>query len=207
MNKYLIIIGAGGHGRVSFEIAKSMNKWEKIFISDDNPNEDLENSDHFIGTTKILTRYIHSHDFFVAIGSNEVREKITSKIIEEKGHIVNLIHPTCVEIGNNTMGTGNIFMPNSVISSNVSIGNGCIINTNAIIEHDSSIGNFVHLSPNATLSGNVNLGNRSWIGAGATVINNININSDVIVGAGSVVVKNIDYPGIVVGVPAKVLSK
>ena len=206
MSEYLIIIGAGGHGRVSYAIAKSMNKWEKIYFCDDNPSSELIHSDSFIGNTKVLHRYFDTHDLFVGIGSNEIREKVINNIIENKGNVINLIHSSVVRLGENIIGNGNIIMPNSIISNNVTIGDGCIINTNAIIEHDTCIGNFVHVSPNATLSGNVKVGNRSWIGAGATIINNINLCSDVTVGAGSVVIRNIEVSGVAVGNPAKIIK-
>ena len=38
MKKNLIIIGAGGHGKVVADIALKMNKWQSIFFLDDNEN-------------------------------------------------------------------------------------------------------------------------------------------------------------------------
>ena len=38
MKNKLIIIGAGGHGRVVADVAMSLNRWEDIVFLDDNPN-------------------------------------------------------------------------------------------------------------------------------------------------------------------------
>lgn len=42
MNKpkeQLVIIGAGGHAKVCYDIAKLMNQWNKIILLDDNPKK------------------------------------------------------------------------------------------------------------------------------------------------------------------------
>jgi hypothetical protein len=36
MKRNLLIIGAGGHGKVVADIAKRMNQWEEIAFLDDN---------------------------------------------------------------------------------------------------------------------------------------------------------------------------
>ena len=74
MKNRLLIVGAGGHGRVVFDVALKMNKWQNIAFLDDriiNVSYGLE----VIGKSIEAEYYIEDYDIFVAIGNNTVREK------------------------------------------------------------------------------------------------------------------------------------
>lgn len=63
MKKKLVIIGAGGHGRVCAEIA-SMNGYSDISFLDDKCGSLV------IGSTKDIIKYVNIADMFVAILDN-----------------------------------------------------------------------------------------------------------------------------------------
>jgi sugar O-acyltransferase (sialic acid O-acetyltransferase NeuD family) len=198
----LYIIGAGGHGKVSAYIADKMNLWGSIKFLDDNVKGSV--LDYQIIDKVDIHKYVgNKSDFFVAIGDNTIRKKITDNLIQNKGILVNLIDVTATISSKTVIGTGTIIMPGVIINPSTIIGNGAIINSGAIIEHDCNLGDFVHISSNATLSGNVKIDCNVWIGANATIINNIYIASDIIIGAGAVVIKDITESGVYVGIPAK----
>ena len=64
-----------------------------------------------------------------------------------------------------------------------------------------------HISPNAALAGNVSVGEGTQIGIGAAVIQGIKIGKWVTVGAGAVIIKDIPDYAVVVGNPARILSR
>lgn len=199
----LIIIGSGGHGKVCAEIAESMNKWKTIsFLDDSFPSSKKCLDFDIIGKTSDMNNYT-SHDFFVAIGDNGVRENFFEELISLSCNIVSLIHPESYISKYSSIGYGTSIHQNVVINTDSTIGNGCIINTGTIVEHENIISDFVHLSPNVSLGGRVSVGRKTWIGIGSTVINNINISSDIVVGASSLVVKNINSQGLYYGSPVK----
>ncbi len=198
----LIILGAGGHGKVVAEIALLSGKWSKVFFLDDDTSIKENLGLKVIGKLEDIYRYKEA-DFFVAIGKNETRKKIQEKLIEEGFSIVTLIHPTAVIGKDVKIDIGTVVMAGAVINASTKIGKGCIINTGAIVEHDNEIGDYVHISPGARLGGTVKIGVESWIGIGATVINNVNICAGCIIGAGAIVVKDITEPGTYVGVPVR----
>lgn len=194
MCRKIIVIGAGGHGRVVKEIIK---KCGDIFIGflDDQSNEN-----EVIG--KISDCELYKDSFFViAIGNNQIRKNIADKY----GYLkyCTVIHPSAVISDSCHLGKGTVVMPNAVINANAVVGDHCIINTGAIVEHDNLISDFVHISPNATLCGNVSVGKCTHIGASATVKNNITIVNNCIIGINGAVVKNINMPGIYIGIPVK----
>ena len=199
-HKRLVFIGAGGHAKVCFEIAKLMGLWDEFLFLDDNQ----KNDDFFIqGPISSFTKYTNNSDFFVSVGSNIFRKNMFETLKSMDCSIPTLIHPSIILGDKVTIGFGNVIMAGVIINSATSIGSGAILNTGTIIEHDCKIGDYVHLSPRTTLCGTVTVGNETWIGSGTTVINNISISSNVIIGAGSVVVENISGSGKYFGVPAK----
>ena len=194
--KKLIIIGAGGHGRVVSETAK-LNGYEVIGFLDDADNKTT------VGRVVDFIKYIGEADFTVAIGNNAVRMKIQSKLIKSGANVASLIHPNATVSESASIGKGSVVMAGAVINAGAVVGEGAIINTCASVDHDCKIGDFSHISVGARICGTVTIGNGTWIGAGTTVINNIRICNECMIGAGAVVIENIDNDGTYVGVPVR----
>lgn len=202
--KDLIIIGAGGHGKVIADIARN-NSYINISFLDD--SKKTFNEYQIIGTIQNLESFNpNKYDFIVAIGNNIVREKIQNELITKGFNVVTLIHPSAVISPSVTIGKGTVVMANCVINAGSSIGEGCIINTASTIDHDCKVYNYVHISPGSHIAGTVEIKERTWIGIGSSIINNIKICKDCIFGAGSVVIKDIFSSGTYVGVPVKKLK-
>ncbi|MCH5186270.1 MAG: acetyltransferase [Oscillospiraceae bacterium] len=202
----LIIIGAGGHGKVVADIASLCGYKEIAFIDDDTSLSSGNYSYPVIDIVENTMKYKDS-DFFVAIGNASVRERIYKKLIEERLNIVTLIHPSAVTASGIDIGKGTVIMAGAIINPGSTIGNGCIINTAATVDHDCTINDFAHISVGAHLGGTVNIGRSGWIGIGAAVINNTDICDNCMIGGGAVVVNNIDTAGTYVGNPAKLIKK
>lgn len=203
MKEKLIIIGAGGHGKVVADIANRINKWEEIcFLDDELTNQEVLGF-KVIGTIQDIEKYKKNTDFIVAIGNNEVREMIFNKLKEKKISITSLIHPDSVIGLDVNISSGTVVMPGVVINASTKIGHSVILNTSASIDHDCQIDDFVHISPGVKIAGNVSIGKKSWLGIGSNVINNLNICQDVVIGAGAVVNRDIYNSGVFVGVPIR----
>lgn len=203
MKKNLIIIGAGGHGKVVAEVALRMKKWSKVAFLDDNTNNIELMETKVIGKSKDIDKYIVDADFFVAIGNNLVREKIQNELKSKGATLPVLIHPDAVIGYQVTIGEGTIIMAGVTINCCTKIGKGCIINTGATLDHDDILEDFVHISPGVHVAGNVSIGKKTWIGIGSCIINNVTITKECTVGAGAVVINNIIEAGTYVGVPAR----
>ena len=196
--RQLMIIGAGGHGKVIRDIAKKTG-YKEIYFLDDVVTE----KENYKGKVFEFKRYIDTADFFIAIGNNEKKKKIQSEIAACGGVFVNMIHPRAVIAEDVKLGVGISVMAGAVINSGTKIGNGVIINTLSSVDHDCLIEDFVHIAVGAHIAGNVKIGENTFIGAGATVINNVSVCGDCIIGAGGVVVRNLNKSGIYKGVPVK----
>ena len=198
MNR-LIIIGAGGHGKVIVDAALK-NGYTNICYIDDHATGDVMGFP-IIGTSADIERLNDGGtDFIIGIGNNAVR-----KAIAEKYNVnwVSIVHPSAQIAFNAEIGKGTVVMANAVVNVCATVGEHCIINTGAIVEHDNVIENYAHISPNVALGGTVRIGTLTHVGIGATVKNNTEICSECTIGAGAVVVKNIKEPGTYVGVPIR----
>ncbi len=199
MSNRLVIVGAGGHGKVIADIALK-NGYENICFIDDNATGDCMGFPIIGTSSEIETLDDGKTDFVIGIGNNSVR-----KTIAEKYNVnwVTLVHPSAQIAVNVSVEKGTVIMAGVVVNVCATIGKHCIVNTGAIVEHDNVLKDFVHISPNAALGGTVCVGEKTHIGIGATVKNNIDICNDCIIGAGAVVVKDIKDSGTYIGVPAK----
>ncbi|ADO76482.1 acetyltransferase [Halanaerobium praevalens] len=206
--KKIIIIGAGGHAKVIADIIIKRKKILKEnpviegFLDDKYTKEEaIYQGIPLIGTIeKINTLKKEDYYFIIAIGNNEIREKIANKY-ELKYYTA--VHPDAILAEGVGIGEGTAIMANAVINSSAKIEAHCIINTSSIIEHDNHIESFVHISPNTVLAGNVKVGRKSWIGMGSSVIQGINIGENVKIGAGSVVLNDIKDNVTAYGIPCR----
>lgn len=203
MNK-LLIIGAGGHGRVVADIAKLLGRYNQIDFVDDADDKEVRGY-QVIGKMVNIDQWIGKCDFFVAIGDNRTRHTIMSLLDEKGAQLATFIHPSAVIADDVEIGYGSVVTANAVINCGSRIGKGVIINTAATVDHDNVIHDYVHISPGVHLAGTVQIGEMTWIGIGAAVNNNVNICGGCTIGAGAVVIKNIDEVGTYVGVPTKKL--
>ncbi len=201
----LVIIGASGQGKVAGEVAQMCGSYASIVYLDNDTTIKSCLAYPVVGQTNEWKSFDDDVVFFVAIGNNAVRQKVSEEI--GIGRLVTLIHPDASISSHATLGKGCIVMAQAVVGVEAVISDGCIINTGATVDHESILSSFVHLSPRVSLGGQTSIGLRSWLGIGAVVSNNIDIASDVLVGAGGVVVRHIGQSGTYVGVPVKLLQE
>ena len=202
MKDKLIIIGAGGHGKVVADVALSMNRYEEVCFLDDSTQGEILGLP-VVGKSEDYIKWVDEAEFFVAIGNSKVRELFQEKLIEMNAEIATLVHKSAVIGTNVRIGEGTVVMAGAVINADTNIGNGVIVNTSCSIDHDNVIEDYCHISVGSHLAGTVKVGKHTMIGAGATVINNISICEECMIGAGAVVVKDIAAAGTYIGVPAE----
>lgn len=146
----LLIIGAGGHGRVVRETAEAMECFDRIGFVDDN-------NEAAIGKMTDLPQLIQTYDSaFVGIGNNHLRGELIRRLETLGYYIPTLIHPAAYVSQSSKIGSGTVIEPRAIVNANSVTGNGCIISVGAIVDHDTVIENFVHVNAGAV----VKAGNR-----------------------------------------------
>lgn len=206
--KTLVIVGAGGHGKVCADLAERSRDSDSIVFSD---------GAHDRGTLAgrwmvefhdedLLSLNPVGYEFVLGVGqvgTGQTRQTIFSRIVASGLAPATLIATNASVSRDSTMGPGTLIGFMSTINIGAVIGTDVIVNTRAVIEHDATIGNHVHISTGAIVNGGATVGHRCLVGSSATVLQGVSICHDTIVGAGAVVTGDIDSPGIYVGVPAR----
>ncbi|MGB4842969.1 MAG: acetyltransferase, partial [Ferruginibacter sp.] len=199
------VIGYSGHAFVVLGILQAMGKTvsgycdveEKAFNPFNLPYIGAE-------TAAASLALLQQHDFFIAVGDNQIRKKVYAEQAAKNLYPVNAVHPSAVIDASVTMAKHAVMIAaNVTINPLASVGIGAICNTGCVIEHECIIGDFAHIGPGAVLCGNVKIANAAFVGAGAVIKQGISIGENAVIGAGAVVVKDVQDNVTVVGVPAK----
>lgn len=189
MNKEkLLIVGAGGFGRVTLERAQA--KYDCAFIDDGiEPGSSICDI-KVIGKTDDLSRVFEDYKLLVvAIGNNKLRESIYMKSKEIGYKFPNIIDESAYISKNAYVGEGCIILNNVVIQNGSRIGNGVILNPGVEIHHDSRVENNVLIYTNSVIRSLASIGDRALIGSTLTVGNEVTIKPDQIVEDGHSIIK------------------
>lgn len=203
MSDSIVIVGYSGHAYVVIEAALSnsinIDGYCEMTQQSKNPYGltyfGNEASDEFVWRDNI--------SYFIGVGDNNLRGRIATRILNNNGKFINIIHQSACISNTAKLGTGIFLSANATVNALVKVGDQCILNTGCIIEHESVVGDTVHIGPGAVLAGNVVVGDRTFIGANTVIKQGVKIGSDVIIGAGTVVIRDVADGETVAGNPAR----
>lgn len=202
----IALIGYSGHAYVVFETFFSQGQ---IISAYTDVEEKTQNpyALKWLGNENeaFVIEKLRAYSYFVSIGDNVLRRKISNYLIPLLGNPENALHKTAIISRSIHLGCGNLFGAGVIINAQVKIGNGVICNTGCIIEHECMIDDYAHIAPGATLCGNVAIGRESFVGANAVIKEGVKIGKNVIIGAGSVVIKDVSDNQKVVGNPQRLI--
>ena len=136
--KSLLIIGAGGHGQVVFEIAQSLG-YEIIDFLDDNYDE-------AIGKIDDIEKFLEYENAFCGIGNNQFRGVIIDRLQNAGYKIPALIHQTAYVSISAIVEDGVVIEPKAIVNAHSVIKTGSIISVGAIVDHDVVIGKCAHIN-------------------------------------------------------------
>jgi sugar O-acyltransferase (sialic acid O-acetyltransferase NeuD family) len=197
VTKKVALIGSGAHARVVNNIFRHQGIHVIGLFGKDRQAE-LEEILEMQNSLPKSSVGVH-----IAIGSNELRRKISKSILSENLRILSAISKYSIIERDSQIGLGVCIAPLVYLGINSHIGSHTIVNSGAILDHDVRVSSFCHIAGNAYIAGGVSVGEGSFIGAGSTVNDGIEIGEEVVIGAGAVVTRSIREKGTYVGVPAK----
>lgn len=203
----LLIVGAGGHGRVVADTAEVTGQWgDIVFLDDRYPELAMAGPWPIVGK---IEDAVKMHQLFpdaaVGIGNNAIRLKMLNILRELNFNLPVIAHPTAAVSRHAQIEEGTVIFAQAAVNIGARLGAGCIVNTGSKIDHDCILGCGVHISPGVNLAGGVVIGNSSWMGIGVSVRQEMVIGSNVMVGAGAAVVKNLPDGTTARGVPARIV--
>lgn len=142
LEKKILIIAAGGHGKVVKEIAEAQGYTKIAFLDDA--------SEEAIGKISDSQNFVSDyHEAFVGIGNNKFRGELLQRLEQEGFIIPVLVHPAAYISPSATIGKGTVVEPMAIVNANSKIGCGCIISVGSIVDHDVVLEECVHVNAGA----------------------------------------------------------
>lgn len=161
----LIILGAGGHGKVVADLAKQTGRYKEIFFLDDNSQEA-----EVIGKcSQYLEFQSADTEMYPAFGNNTVRIQWENKLLEAGISLAKIIHPLAYVSPLAEVASGCVIMPYAVVNTGTKIKKACIINIGAMVEHDCILEEGCHLAPGAIVKGENHLPEGMKVDSGEVV--------------------------------------
>ena len=199
-NSTLLILGAGGHGRVVADAALAQGRWVRVRVSDRDPARVGEELLPGLRVEPLDEAVSASSEVHVAIGSAAARAREAQAIGLP---LATVIHPQASVSPHAHVGEGSFVAARAVVAPSARLGACVIVNHGAVVDHDVQVGAFSHVAPLVALGGNARIGQRVLVGASATVLPGVELGDDLVVGAGAVVREHLKAAGVYAGVPAR----
>jgi sugar O-acyltransferase (sialic acid O-acetyltransferase NeuD family) len=207
MSQRLLIIGAGGHGKVVADLVTALRHTAVGFVDGDPARVgQIVGGIPIVGAMNRLEHLAREFDAdaaVVAIGDNRVRLEHLRELRRTGLRGVTLVHPHATVAHSATLGEGTVICAGARICADATIGDGGIVNTNAVVDHECVLEPACHVCPAAALAGRVSLGQGAFVGIGASVIQCLSIGAWSTVGAGATVTRDVEPGSTVVGTPAR----
>lgn len=179
----LLLVGAGGFGRVVLEHASAI--YDCAFLDDGDAS--IVDEVPVIGKTSEMASFYPEYKWLlVTIGNNKLRERLYKEAASIGYTFPNIIHPTAYVSPHAHIGSGCVILNNAVVQNNAKIGDGCILNPGVEAHHDSTIGNYCLIYTNSVIRSLTHLGDRVWIGSTATISTGAAVPNDAIIEDGAV---------------------
>lgn len=205
---HVIIIGAGGHGRVVLDILLQEGRHQIAGFLDSNDAIHGRRIDGIpvVGHIDDLERLIPENRIegvVVAIGDNGARRGVARQVDQLGLQLINAVHPSATLAHNATLGRNVVVSAGVVVCAHCQIGDSVILNTGCIIDHQTMVGEGCHICPGVRIAGRVKIESGAFVGIGATVVPRTTIGYESIVGAGTVIIEDVPPMATVVGVPGR----
>ncbi|SBW09706.1 Sugar O-acyltransferase, sialic acid O-acetyltransferase NeuD family [uncultured Alphaproteobacteria bacterium] len=211
MSTPLIVIGAGGHGRVVADLARAAG-FEVTGFLDPSPalRGAMVDGLPVLGDDAYLASAAPGSVLLAngvgGAGKPEIRRAVFLRFAET-GHVFPaLVHPRAHVSGNVALAQGCQVMAGATLQTGVQMGANALVNTGAVVDHDCRIGAHAQIAPGAVLCGGVTVDDGAHVGAAACVIQCLRVGAEAMVAAGTVVIRDVPPQARVAGVPARTMG-
>ena len=137
----LLLVGAGGFGRVVSELARQ--SFDCAFVDDGVEVGTIICDIPVIGQTADLHNLFAEYkNLVIVIGNNSVRERIYNMTKRIGYNFPNLISSSAYISSYAKLGWGCVILNNAVIQNGSCVGNGVLLNPGVEVHHDCSIGDY-----------------------------------------------------------------
>lgn len=145
----LIILGAGGHGKVVADLAEQTGNYEQIYFLDDASKDAL-----VLGKCDEFKKFnTPDTEMYPAFGNNLARVDWEQKIEDAGIKLAKIIHPLAYVSPKATVAEGCVIMPYAVVNTGTVLKKACIMNIGALVDHDCVLEEGCHIAPGGVVKG------------------------------------------------------
>jgi sugar O-acyltransferase (sialic acid O-acetyltransferase NeuD family) len=211
-----VVYGASGCGRGLLPIVRSHLALQRprdrvVFVDDALAGQKINGTD-VMAYSDLAPMRASRVRFNVAVASPQLRERLSTRCLMDGYEPFSIVADSVVVMDEVSIGPGASLSPFVTLTSNIRVGRFFHANLYSYVEHDCHIGDFVTFGPGVHCNGNVMIDDYAYIGSGALLRNGNPGNPLVIgrgatVGMGAVVTRSVAPGAVVVGNPARPLSR
>lgn len=186
MKDKLLLVGAGGLGRVTLEHAAC--DYDCAFVDDGYPVGTEICSVPVVGAIADLSRLREEYtSLVVTIGDNHLRERIYRQADALDYEFPSILARSAYVSPFAQLGWGCILLNNAVVQNGAQIGNGVVLTTGVEAHHDCTISDFALVYTNSVVRTGAKIGERAKIGSTATVGNFVQVPEDAVIPDGAAI--------------------
>jgi UDP-perosamine 4-acetyltransferase len=200
----IVVLGAGGHGRVVADAARLAGFQVLGFLDPNYPEgTDIASGCTVLGDDDWITRN-QDETFCLALGAGPLpgrglRRGLYVTWSERGFNIPAIVHPRAVVADGVALGAGCQIMAGAVVQTGAELHPDVTVNTRASIDHGCVLHAHVHVAPGAILCGDVSVATGAHIGPGAIVLPGVRIGQEATVKPGAVLKRDLEDGGVAHG--------
>ena len=212
MQQLIGIYGASGFGREILPLVREQYPEASLCVVDDGSQDSELNGYKIYNYENYLILEPQEKSIVLAIADSKIREILVAKCAKDEVSILSLKASNSIILDNVEIGEGSVLCHFTQLTSNIKIGKQFHANIYSYVAHDCVIGDYVTFAPKVQCNGNVHIEDHAYIGTGAIIKQGTSkrplvIGKGAVVGMGAVVTKSVAPGVIVIGNPARPLTK
>ena len=143
----LLILGAGGLGRMVGEVAAATRHYNKISFLDDAVREN-----GVVGNCADYTELRQEYPCAIAaFGNNRLRLAWTKRLLEAGYAVPSILHPSAIVSPSAQLGAGCLILHGAIVNTDSELGMACLVNSAGLVDHDCTLADGVHVNLNSTV--------------------------------------------------------
>lgn len=178
MREKLLIVGAGGFGRVTLEHA--IKQYDCSFVDDGKSiGEEINGVKVVGGVNDLSVLFTENKKIVLSIGNNKIREIVYKQAKEIGFEFPNFICESAYISPFATVGEGCAILNNVIIQNGSKVGDATILNPGVEVHHDSSVGSFCYIYTNSVVRTYAKVEDGVRLGSNVTIKNESVVDKDI----------------------------